>query len=132
MFKESKWVLFFSIQILFTAFYTLTVLPYTVRFFQSVVTLPSMDMVLGAIPLSEAHRFALPFFLAFLEFTAVFIACIFWTSEKKKVTVLLFLACQLLPVVSTYYEIRAKDYVFQRESLEAVKGKNIQAKKDEI
>lgn len=132
MIKESKWVLFLGIQLLFTAFYTLTVLPYTVRFFQSVATLPSMDMLLGAIPLSEAHRFALPFFLAFLEFTAVFIACLFWTSERKKLTLLLFLACQLLPVVSTYYEIGAKDYAVQKEVLETIKGKNIQAKKDEI
>lgn len=121
-----------ALMLLFSFFYTLTVLPYTVKFFEDVTTLPSMDMLLGTIPLADAHRYTLPFFLAFLEFSGVFIACLFWASEKKRFILLLFLACQLLPVVSTYYEIRGRDYAIQKESMETLKAKNIKAKEDEI
>lgn len=89
-------------------------LPFSVTFFHHIATAPGDYFFLGIIPLSVAHNFTLPMFLAILEFSSINIAFLLWarteTAKRKIVLALLFVSCQSFPVVSIYYDIMAKEY----------------------
>jgi hypothetical protein len=98
----------------FALVYTFVMLPFSVTFFHHIATAPGDYFFLGIIPLSAAHNFTLPMFLAILEFSSINIAFLLWarteTVKRKIVLALLFVSCQSLPVVSIFYDIMAKEY----------------------
>lgn len=104
---------------IFTLAYTLTVLPFTVNFFKSIASPSSTETLMLIFPLVDAHNFTLPIFLACLEFASIGLACSMWQKKQgtnKLFILLLFLACQTIPMLSLYYDVRGKDYQMEKKN----------------
>lgn len=116
------------IRVVFALVYTLTILPFTVNFFKGIVDLVNNYTLANLIPLATIHDFTLPFFLMSLEFAAVGLACSFWAkrSTLQKIGILiLFLCCQLFPMISLYYDVRGRDYLAEKAAFQTRKEMNI-------
>lgn len=108
----------------FSLVYTAVTLPFLVNFFRSIANPAIEETLMSIIPLVQIHRLMLPLFLMSLEFAAVALACALWKkaqSTNKVFILLLFLGCQLFPVVSLYYDVRSKDFEMERKVHESNK-----------
>lgn len=115
---------------IFTLAYTLTVLPFTVNFFKSIASPSSTETLMLIFPLVDAHNFTLPIFLACLEFASIGLACSLWKkaqSINKVFILLLFLGCQLFPMVSLYYDVRGKDYQAEKKTFDENRKEKVDA-----
>lgn len=118
--------------LVFSIAYGLVVLPFTVQFFTEIANPSTTATFFNLIPLEQLHTFALPVFLFILELITVQLAMSFWRSNgSDRVLIIgLFLAAQTLPMVSTYYDVRARDF----EDIKRVTAErgSYEAKKKEI
>lgn len=118
------------IRVAFALIYTLTILPFTVNFFKGIVDLVDNYTLANLISLATIHNFTLPFFLMSLEFAAVGLACSFWArrSTLHKIGILiLFLCCQLFPMISLYYDVRGRDYLAEKAAFQTHKEASVNA-----
>lgn len=126
----------YIMKLLFMFIYTLTILPFSINFFQHVATPTNSGQLLFAIiPLIAAHTFMLPLFLGALEFASIHLACTIWTrlySKENILILLLFLGCQSIPVSAVYYDIRFKNYLTEEKAHQNSKIETIEAIKSTI
>lgn len=123
------------IRVIFALVYTITILPFTVNFFKSIVNPVTKETLMNMVPLVKIHDFTLPLFLMSLEFAAVGLACAFWTKRsfiQKTGILLLFICCQLLPVTSLYYDVRGRDFQAEKKVFETNKTNEVNSISDRI
>ena len=105
---------------IFAVAYVSVVLPFTASFFRNIATPPQSPMYLfSIIPLTDANNFMLPVFLACLEFASIGLAISLWKKKEgtnKLFILLLFLACQTIPMLSLYCDVRGKDYQMEKKA----------------
>lgn len=132
----SKTLSAYTWRLIFTVAYTLVVIPFTINFFSTIVTLPPTTATLFKLfPLTETHKIMLPLFLGAIEFASVSLACSFWVktnSSRKALLIILFLACQTLPVMSVYFDVRSRDYSNEMDSQQSALFKAVDPRKSII
>ncbi len=120
----------------FSIIYACVVLPFTVNFFSLIAPPPAADSQLfNIIPLVSLHKIMLPMLLGILEFASVGLVCWIWLENgryRKGFLVILYLACQILPVTSVYYDVRCRQYLKEHKDQEDVYNKSMDARKSNI
>jgi len=104
---------------IFATAYSLTVLRYTVAFFETFAGPGSNRRFLG-FSLHHMQDVALLPFLGALEVASVILACMYWRSRGATRTrfLCLFLLCQAYPVASFYLDGQRSDYVANQQEAE--------------
>lgn len=124
-------------RLVFTAAYTLVVLPFTVKFFQDIAT-PSLNDKFLWFSLSQVYILSLPVFLACLEYVSVQLSCMFWQNKQRLRQILIlcvFVLCQSFTMFSTSYDIRNNDFdKVKKQEVKPIDSqkKNIEALKAQL